>query len=60
MVTIEIDRERCDGCGSCVDFCPVDVLEVRGGTSVAVDIDACVVCRSCEVICPNDAIHPME
>ena len=60
MVTIAIDRERCDGCGACVDVCDVDVLEVRGGKSVAVHVDACIVCRSCEAICPNYAINPME
>ena len=60
MVEIKIDVEKCDGCGTCVDVCPVEVFEVRGGESVVVNLEECLVCRACEVQCPNEAIEVIE
>lgn len=64
MVKVEIDLNKCDGDGTCVDVCPVDVFElqeIEGKTkSVVVDNDACIVCRACEVQCPQQAITVTE
>jgi NAD-dependent dihydropyrimidine dehydrogenase PreA subunit len=64
MVKVEIDRNKCDGDGTCVDVCPVDVFElqeIEGKTkAVVVDNDACIVCRACEVQCPQQAITVTE
>jgi len=60
MVQIKIDHEKCDGCGTCVDICPVEVLEVRDEKSVVVNLNECLVCRACEVQCPNSAIEIIE
>ena len=60
MVEIKIDVEKCDGCGTCVDVCPVEVFEISEGKSVVVNLDECLVCMACEVQCPNSAIEIIE
>jgi NAD-dependent dihydropyrimidine dehydrogenase PreA subunit len=60
MVEIKIDEEKCDGCGTCVDTCPVEVFEIREEKSVAVNPSECLVCLACEVQCPSGAIKVIE
>jgi 2-oxoglutarate ferredoxin oxidoreductase subunit delta len=61
---IFIDRERCKGCGFCVEFCPTEVLALdqafnRKGyhPPVVVDLEACNGCDLCGLYCPDFAIH---
>ncbi len=60
MVEIKIDNEKCDGCGTCVDICPVEVLEIKDEKSVVTYLDECLVCLACEVQCPNNAIEIID
>ncbi len=60
---IVIIRDRCKGCGFCVEYCPRDVLEMskefnaKGYHPPQVkDIAACAFCNYCEVVCPEFAI----
>lgn len=49
---------RCDGCGLCVDKCPMNILEVKGG-KIAVkegQDTQCSLCRLCEQECLNSGI----
>jgi NAD-dependent dihydropyrimidine dehydrogenase PreA subunit len=53
---IEIDETRCDGCGLCVDFCPVKVFGQEDGSVKVAKIEACYACDTCVDLCPKGAI----
>lgn len=60
MVEVKVDLEKCDGCGTCVDTCPVEVFEMKDDKSIPVKQEECLVCRACEVQCPSAAIQVIE
>ena len=51
----ETDRERCIGCGACVDICPVNVIKMEGDFPV-VDKEWCIGCGVCAIPCPSGAV----
>ena len=55
-VTIDIDYEKCTGCGNCVDQCPSDVYELINEKSACIAIDDCVECCACVDACQESAI----
>ena len=63
MAKITIDRDRCKGCGLCVDTCPKKVLALdsrlnaKGYTPAEpVHMDLCIACALCARMCPEVAI----
>jgi NAD-dependent dihydropyrimidine dehydrogenase PreA subunit len=60
MVKIVVDNEKCTGCGTCVETCPVGVFEIKDKKSVPVKPEECLVCRACEVQCSESAIQVIE
>jgi len=64
LVSVKIDEEKCTGCGTCIDTCPVEVFELQEKKekklSVVVAEDECIVCRACEVQCTEEAIEVIE
>ena len=60
MVEIKVDNDKCTGCGTCVDTCPMSVYEIQDGKSVPVKVEECIVCRACEAQCPEGAIQVVE
>ncbi|WP_243358828.1 DUF362 domain-containing protein [Fundidesulfovibrio terrae] len=51
----QADPARCTGCGTCVDQCPAQALELVDGLPV-VDAKACIACFCCQEMCPEKAI----
>lgn len=60
---IHIIKDRCKGCGFCVEYCPKDVLEMSEDFNLkgyhppyAKHPEMCVECHLCEMLCPEFAI----
>ena len=51
----EIDREKCTGCGECVEECPLEAIELQDDVAV-VDGETCGDCGQCVDVCPSEAI----
>ena len=60
---VHIIKERCKGCGFCVEYCPKDILELSEEFNskgyhppIVTDGSECVHCQLCEIICPEFSI----
>lgn len=54
-LTVEVDRDICNGCGECLDVCVFTGMEMID-EKAKVNQKRCLGCGRCENICPNDAI----
>lgn len=54
---IVINERFCKGCNLCVDFCPTNVLEMRGPVVAVRNLEACTRCEICDQRCPDFAIQ---
>ena len=57
---IEIDEEKCDGCGQCVSACAERAIEIRDGKARLVAETYCDGLGACLGECPQDAIRVIE
>ncbi len=57
---VNIDADKCTGCGECVDICPVEVYEMVDGKSDPVKAEDCLGCESCIEVCEFDAVSVEE
>ncbi len=54
---VNINRERCIGCGRCIDACLTKALAIVGGKAMLVDERRCDGFGSCIAVCPSNAIE---
>lgn len=57
---IEIDAEKCNGCGLCVEACHEGAIELIDGKAVLVSDEYCDGLGDCLPQCPTDAIKMIE
>lgn len=57
---IEIDEERCDGCGQCVPSCAEGAIEIIDGKAQLIAEKYCDGLGACLGECPNDALRIIE
>ena len=56
VVTLQLDRERCNGCGMCVKVCPHAVFSMVENKATIVGRDFCMECGACAMNCSEEAI----
>jgi len=56
---VDVDIERCVGCGACRDVCPTGAISVQ--ETARVDRKTCIGCGRCAEQCPRGALslHPV-
>jgi NAD-dependent dihydropyrimidine dehydrogenase PreA subunit len=56
VVTLKLDKEKCTGCGMCLEVCPHGVFQRNGRRVEIRDRDACMECGACSRNCAFGAI----
>jgi ferredoxin len=59
---IEVDKEKCISCGSCVALCPVEAITLIEDCSIVFNKEKCVgsTCSACVDACPARAIKSVK
>lgn len=57
LITLDIDKEKCIGCGACRKVCPVEAISGEIKKSHAIDAGKCIRCKVCVEKCRFDAIR---
>ncbi len=52
----EVDAEKCDGCGICVEECPAGAITIKNDKAV-INEALCKGCGACGALCPTEAIN---
>lgn len=52
----EIDDEECIGCGTCIDICPMETIDIIDDIA-SINAEKCIGCGVCVHQCPSDAIE---
>jgi Na+-translocating ferredoxin:NAD+ oxidoreductase RNF subunit RnfB len=56
----QVDSDICSGCGTCVEKCPVDAIELNDSDIAEVNAEYCLGCGVCAHFCPENAITLLE
>jgi NAD-dependent dihydropyrimidine dehydrogenase PreA subunit len=56
VVTLQLEKENCSGCGMCMVVCPHAVFNMNNGKAQIENRDACMECGACALNCPTRAL----
>jgi NAD-dependent dihydropyrimidine dehydrogenase PreA subunit len=56
VTTLELDRQKCNGCGICLLVCPHAVFVFEAKKAAIANRDACMECGACANNCPEGAL----
>ena len=56
VVTLNLDQEKCVGCGICLIVRPHEVLSMNNGHARIENRDLCMECGACARNCPTEAV----
>lgn len=57
VTTLELNGDKCVGCGACLTVCPHRVFLLQGKKAIIAERDACMECGACALNCPVKAIR---
>ncbi len=53
---MQVNKEVCIGCGTCVGVCPVEAISLVDGKA-DINQETCIHCGTCAGVCPVNAIE---
>lgn len=56
VVTLELDKSKCEGCQMCIAVCPHAVFGIENKRAVIKHRDLCMECGACALNCRSGAI----
>ncbi len=56
VVTLELDIDKCNGCGMCTQVCVHAVFALNGKVVQILDKDCCMECGACALNCAAQAV----
>ena len=58
-MAVKVDLEKCTGCGTCKDVCPVEAITLND-EKAKINEEECVDCGTCVEECPEGALSLEE